>query len=401
MSTDASGLTFEQVDWDEYDATDHVVERRTLGFLASLAFLVAAFLYDFLFVTPSHYLVWSFRPTRITWLSMLGAVVVVFYVVWPLAANPELTRQYWRSLRRRPLALAAIGHLGFVALVGFVGPPLIDAPGQMIWFGEAPDYRPLGQPPAFTSVPESENPLALPQLCMDARGGRCYGTLAFPLGTTQNGYDVLSLLIYGSRTVFQIALITAVLLVPFGTAVGTVAAYAGGRIDSVLMRYVDLQQVIPAFLVYLLFNFLYGGSVFMMIVLFGLLDWHAVARQVRGDAFRKREKGYVLAARSAGATHFDAVRRHLLPNVANTVVSAVTRQIPYVLAAVVTLTFFGAVGFQTPAWAPTIAAGFGRGAGMRWWLVVPPSVLLLVTLASFAIVGDALQEVLDPRGEST
>jgi peptide/nickel transport system permease protein len=277
---------------------------------------------------------------------------------------------------------------------------LIDPASQMVWFGEAPDYRPLGQPPAFTSIPESTNPLRLPQLCMDARGGRCYGTLAFPLGTTQNGYDVLTLLIYGSRTVFQIAFITAVLLVPFGTLVGTVAAYAGGRVDSVLMRYVDLQQVVPAFLVYLLFNYLYDGSIFVMVVLFGLFDWHSIARQVRGDALRKRKKGYVLAARSAGATHFDAVRRHLLPNVANTVVSAVTRQIPYVLAAVVTLTFFGVTGFQTPAWAPTIAAGFGRGGGMRWWLVVPPTILLVLTLASFAIVGDAFQEVLDPRGES-
>lgn len=398
MSGDSTGLTFEQVDWDEYDTTDHVVERRTLGFLASMGAFVALFLYDYLFVAPSHTLVAGFRPTQLNWLSMAGAIVAFFYVVWPLAANRELTRQYWRSLRARPLALAGTSYLACFALVALVGPVLIDDPSRMVWLGEPPEYGPpMGQPPAFTSVPEETAPT-----CTTTRDGLCHGTLAFPLGTTTHGHDVLALLVYGSRTVFQIALITAVLLVPLGTVVGTVAAYAGGRVDSVLMRYVDLQQVIPAFLVYLLFNYLYGTSLFAMVVLFGLLDWHAIARQVRGDALRKRKKGYVLAARSAGATHFDAVRRHLVPNVANTVVSAVTRQIPFVLVAVVTLTFFGAADFQTPAWAPTIVYGFRMLLQNRpaWWMVYPPTVTLAVTLASFAVVGDAFREVLDPRGES-
>jgi peptide/nickel transport system permease protein len=397
MSTDTTPLTFERVDWDEYDATDHVVERRTLGFLGTLGVLVAAFLYHYLFLQSSHYLVADFRPTQLNWLSMLAAVVVVFYAVWPLAANRKLTRQYWRSLRARPFGLVAAGYLALFALVALVGPNLIDDPRRMVWVGEQTYGPPLAQPPAFTSVSETAT-----TRCTAVRGDLCHGTLAFPLGTTHNGLDVLALLVYGSRTVFQIALITAVLLVPFGTVVGTAAAYAGGRVDSVLMRYVDLQQVIPAFLVYLLFSYLFGGSVFAMIVLFGLLDWHSIARQVRGDALRKRKKGYVLAARGAGSTHFDAVRRHLLPNVANTVVSAVTRQIPYVLAAVVTLTFFGAVGFQTPAWAPTIKMGLemvwrGKPA---WWMIFPPTVALAVTLAAFAVVGDAVREILDPRGES-
>lgn len=397
MSSDTTGLTFEQVDWDEYDANDHIVERRTLGFLAALGTLVASFLYDYLFVTRSHTLVGGFRPTKLNWLSMVAVLVVVFYVVWPCVANHELTRQYWRSLRARPLALAGAGYLTLFALVGLLGPMLISDPGRMVWVGEPPEYTPLGQPPVFASVSEGYS-----LLCMAVQDGRCHGTFAYPLGTTQNGKDVLSLLVYGSRTIFQISLITAVLLVPLGTAVGTVAAYAGGRIDAVLMRYVDLQQVIPAFLVYLFFNFLYGTSLFAMIVLFGLLDWHAIARQVRGDALRKRKKGYILAAKSAGSTHFDAVRRHLVPNVSNTVISAVTRQIPFVLVAVVTLTFFGAVDFRTPAWAPTMVFGFrimlkGQPA---WWMVYPTIGVLTVTLASFAVVGDAFQEILDPRGES-
>ena len=397
MSSDTARLTFERVDWDEYDANDHIVERRTRSFLVALGGLVAAFLYDYLFVTTSHPLVWGFRPTQLNWLSMVGALVVAFYVVWPCAVNRKLTRQYWRSLRARPLALAGSGYLALFALVGLLGPILIDDPGQMVWVGEPPRYPPLGQPPVFASVPAGDT-----TLCTTVRDGLCHGTLAYPLGTTQNGKDVLSLLVYGTRTVFQIALITAVLLVPLGTAVGTAAAYAGGRVDSILMRYVDLQQVIPAFLVYLLFNFLYGTSLFAMIVLFGLLDWHAIARQVRGDALRKREKGYVLAARSAGSTHFDAVRRHLVPNVANTVVSAVTRQIPFVLVAVVTLTFFGAVDFQTPAWAPTMVFGFQIMLRQQpaWWMIYPPIAALTMTLASFAVVGDAFRDILDPRGES-
>ena len=397
MSTDTNRLTFERVNWEEYDANDHVVERRTLGFLVTLGVLVAAFLYHYLFVPASHYLVADFKPTQLNWLSMVSAIVVFFYVVWPLAANRELTRQYWRSLRTRPLGLVATGYLALFALVALVGPKLIDDPSRMVWVGEVTYGPSLGQPPAFTTVPERAT-----IRCTLVKNELCHGTLEFPLGTTHNGLDVLALLIYGSRTIFQIALITGVLLVPLGTVVGTVAAYAGGRVDSILMRYVDLQQVIPAFLVYLLYSYLYGGNVFVMIVLFGLLDWHSIARQVRGDALRKREKGYVLAARSAGSTHFDAVRRHLVPNVANTVVSAVTRQIPYVLTAVVTLTFFGVIGFQTPAWAPTIKMGLEMVNGSRpaWWMVYPPIVVLVVTLAAFAIVGDAVRDILDPKGGS-
>lgn len=393
MSTDSARLTFERVDWDEYDANNHVVERRTLGFLVAVGGLVAAFVYDYLFVTATHTLVGGFRPSQLDWLSLVAAVVVAFYVVWPLAANPKLTRQYWRSLRTRPLALASAGYLALFTVVALVGPMVVRNPDMMVWAGEQGGYMPLGQPPVFTSVPEG-GPTAI---CQAVRDGRCHGTFGHPLGTSPNGKDVLALLVYGSRTVFEIALITAVLLVPLGTAVGTAAAYAGGRVDSVLMRYVDLQQVIPAFLVYLLYNYLYGPSLFAVIVLFGLLDWHAIARQVRGDALRKREKGYILAARSAGSTHFDAVRRHLVPNVANTVVSAVTRQIPFVLIAVVTLTFFGAFDFQTPAWAPTIVYGFRTGT---WWMIYPQVSVLVITLASFAAVGDALGEILDPRGES-
>ncbi|MFB6219867.1 MAG: ABC transporter permease [Halolamina sp.] len=398
---DAGGVaTFEQVDWDEYEASGHVVDLRTVGFLVAVGVLVAVFSYDYLVIVKAHSLPGGFDPSRLEWLSLLSVVVLAFYVVWPLAANRGLTLRYWRRLRKRPFALAAAAFLLLLTAAALLGPLLLDEPRNVVWTGEVPPRGlMLAQPPAFSSVEMTRESGVL--ACRGAvRDGRCFGTLAHPLGTTRSGVDVLAFLLYGARTTLQIALVTAVLLVPFATIVGTVAAYAGGWLDEVLMRYVDLQQVVPGFLAYLLYQYLYGPSLFVIVLLFGLLDWDRIARQVRGDALRKRGAGYVVAARSAGSTHLDTVRRHLVPNVADTVVSRTTLQIPFVLVAEVTLTFLGLVQMETASWGVLLKIGFGsrfRG-GPQWWSLYPPLIALVVTIAAFAVFGDALRDVLNPRG---
>lgn len=399
MTADSPALTFQDIDWDEYEASGHLVDRRTVGFLLVVGVLAATFAYHYLFVVKGHTLYGDFDPSALDWLSMLAATVLGFYVVWPLAADRDMTRRYWHRLRTRPLALVALSFLGLLTLVGIVGPEVLARPAQTVWAGEVPPRGlMLGQPPVLTSV-EMGHATEVYSCRGTVLKDRCHGTWAHPLGTTRNGEDVLAFIVYGSRTTIQVALITAVLLVPFATIVGTVAASAGGWVDEVLMRYVDLQQVVPAFLVYLLFQFLYGPSLFAIIVLFGLFDWDRIARQVRGDALRKREMGYILAARSAGSSRGDTVRRHLVPNVANTVVSGVVRQIPFVLIAEVTLTFLGLVQVETPSWGVLMKFGFGSyGVGPRWWTILAPLVALVVTIGAFAAAGDALRDVLDPRG---
>lgn len=399
--TDAdSHGTFRDVEWDTYESSGRVIGRRTLLFLGSVIGLLAVFLYDYLVVPPGFTLPLGISPSRLDWLTALSLLVILFYVVWPLGVNRSLTRRYWLRLRRRPAALAAFAYLVGFSVTAVVGPELLADRTEAVWTGTPrPRGNFLAQPPVFASTEFGlGNDLTL-RCAGETRNERCYGTFAHPLGTSRNGADVLTAVIDGSRTVFQIGLITAVLFVPLAAIVGTTAAYNGGWVDEVLMRYVDLQQVVPAFLVYLLWEFLYGPSLFAIVVLFGLLDWGRIARQVRADAARKRDAGYLLAARDAGATPADAVRRHLLPNVASTLVSAVVRQVPFVFIAVVTLNFLGVVPSTAPSWGGVIKLGLGSFGGGRplWWTILAPLVALAVTVGALGLLGSAFRDILDPR----
>ncbi len=399
MTTDEQSPSFRDIDWEARSANVGHTSHRTRLFLASVIGLGVVFAYDYLVVLPGYPLVFGSSPTRLNWLAALAVLVLLFYVVWPLAATPRLTREYWLGLRRRPAALLAVAYLCGFAFVALLGPELIGPRAEAVWTGEpSPRGNLLAQPPAFSSV-TMDNDLTL-RCAGEIRNDRCHGTLRHPLGTTRNGEDVLAALIDGSRTVFQISVITAVLFVPLAVVVGTTAAYFGGRVDEVLMRYLDLQQVVPGFLVYLLWEFLYGPGLFAIVLLFGVLDWGRVARQVRADAARKRDAGYFLAARDAGVTPAGAVRRHLVPNVADTLVAAVVRQVPFVLIAVVTLTFLGTTPSATPTWSGVMKIGlgpsFGRG-GPLWWSILFPLLALVVTIAALGVLGTAFRDVLDPR----
>jgi peptide/nickel transport system permease protein len=187
--------------------------------------------------------------------------------------------------------------------------------------------------------------------------------------------------------------------VPIATVVGTTAAYFGGRVDSLLMRYVDLQQVIPAFFVYLVVQFLYGGSVFLLVLVFGLLNWGGVARLVRSDALEEVESGYVKAAESAGHGRLRIVRRHLLPNVSSTVLTAVTLQIPTLLIIEATVSYLDLGARTQLTWGLLIAGGFTENTfPSQWWIAASPVLALILTTVSFSVLGDALRDALDLRG---
>lgn len=392
---------FTAIDWDDHEAESVAIQRRTVAFGVELAALAAVALYDHLVLPSDGTLPLGFAPSALDYLTLLAVLVAARYGAVPLARNPTLTRRYWNGLRRRPLALAALAYLAAFTAVGVLG-PVFYGPPSVAYVGEPADPRGAGpqQPPAFASVPV-EHVI----YCDGAvEGGRCHGTTSHPLGTTQTGEDVLAYLIYGAGVVVKIALVAGALLVPLSTAAGTVAAAVGGRVEEAVVAYLDFQQVLPAVVAYLLYQFLYRPSLLAIVVLFGLLDWDRVARQVRNDARRKTDAGYVLAARGAGESTLGVVRRHLVPNVANTVVAAVALQIPFVVAAEVTLTVLGLTRFDSPSWGVLISLGLGTsdGAvyGMNWWSVLFPTVALAVTMGALALLGDALRDVLDPRGET-
>jgi peptide/nickel transport system permease protein len=397
----ADGPTFESLDWEEYETSGWVVTRRTVASVASLVLLAAAYGYDYLFVPNAHTLVFGFRPHPLDWLSLLSVLVVIFWAVVPLALNPRLAAHYWRRFRRNRLAVAGLAYLVVFVGIATLGPELWGDPIR------APDGieiatrggTPPGLPPFWGEVAETR-----PLYCgTEVVDGMCQGTIVHPLGTTPDGQDVLAFVFEGMAIALKVALITSAIIVPLATVVGTVAAYYGGRVEGVLMRYVDLQQAIPGFIVYLLVQYIYGPSLLAIVVLFGLFDWGRIARRVHSDAIRHRDAGFVVAALDAGAPPSEVVRRHVVPNVANTVIAGLAVQVPFIVVVEVALEYIGVSTGEGWGWAiklglnSTTAVPTAGEAGWAWWSYAFPLLALLVTVVSMAVVGDAVHDAVEPR----
>jgi peptide/nickel transport system permease protein len=382
--------TFESVDWEETGSRLSTLSGRDRGALLTGLVLVAVFCYDY-FVLPESQPTITFpvewNVTQLDWLFVTTLLALLFYVAVPLYGNRRLTAYYWREFRKNRMAVLSLVYLVVVFLIGVVGPLLLEKPTLAL--------DQAYQPPAYVSVDAS-----VPVNCVgEVVDGRCQGTMAHPLGTTGDGKDILVLVIYGMQVSMKVGLISTLLVVTIGTTVGTVAAYGGGLVDELLMRYVDIQLVFPAFFLYLLLTYLFGGSLFMFIVIFGLTGWGSIARLVRSEALQRAEEEYITASRSAGAGTLYVIRRHLVPNVSNSVITAATLLIPGFILFEASLSFLSLGDPTVPSWGQVIANG-RSDLSTAWWISTFPGVFLFTTILAFNFMGDALRDALDPRQET-
>ncbi|WP_440990191.1 ABC transporter permease [Haloarchaeobius baliensis] len=396
-----TGHRFEDVDWDEVAARRGRPSPRTLTYATGLLLLTVGFLYDtflvhgrptfvavgprvdlgFFLVTP---LTWDLG--RLDWLFLLSLLTFACYVLWPLAVDGRLRRRLWREFRGRPVALACLCYLVVVFVVGLFGP--------FVWTPDV-NFSHSHQPPVFARGPAQ---FATPCVGPETRAS-CYGSWQYPLGTDPFGYDMWAVLVSGAHVAVKVSLVTATLIVPVATFVGTVAGYVGGRLDSALMGYVDVQQTIPAFVAYIVLSY-WGRSLFLFVLVFGLLSWGGLARLVRSEAVQRRETGYVLAARSAGAADSAIVARHIVPNVSNAVLTGLTRQIPLIILVEAAISYMDMNDIMVISWGETISGGLhGTFAYFPevWWPVLFPVAALTLTVVACSIVGDVLRDALDPR----
>jgi peptide/nickel transport system permease protein len=375
--------------------------RRTLGFLVTALVLALAFYYDYAMLEGQTDTLPFWDLTRLDWVLVACLAIVGWVAVAPLLSDLERTRRYWRQFRRDRTAVAALAYLVVFTVVAVVGPILV---GDQI----ASLFRAF-QPPYGLSVEAGVGK------CVGSlSGGHCHGSLQYPLGTNSLGLGVLYLLVKGARVSLLVALVAGAVVAPVGTMVGIVAGYVGGTVDGVLMRYVDVQEAIPAFVVYILAAFFFGKSLLLLLAVFGLLSWGGVARLVRSETLQRRSTGYVRAARAAGAGRLHVIRRHILPNVRGTVVTAISQLIPGLLLAEVAIGYLRLNHETLRSWGWTLSMGLSGYHGSfpavvsffpnpsysfmdKWWVATITAITVAVTIAAFALVGDRLREVLDPR----
>jgi peptide/nickel transport system permease protein len=222
------------------------------------------------------------------------------------------------------------------------------------------------------------------------------GGMEFPLGTDELGRDVFSRLVVSIRISLLIAFGATVLGMLLGATLGLVAAHMSGVVEQAVLLLVDVQAALPFIILALAVLAFFGNSLPLLIGLLGLYGWERHARVARGMALAAGAQGYILAVRQIGAGPWRIYVRHVLPNIAATLIVSVTLAFPEVILLESGLSFLG-LGVQPPMTSLGNMIGYGRGyiSGAPWILLAPSLVIVLTTLA-ISIGGDWLRDRLDP-----
>jgi len=219
------------------------------------------------------------------------------------------------------------------------------------------------------------------------------------MGTDQEGRDLLSRVIYGSRVSITVAIGTALIALLIGTAYGAISGYMGGRIDEAMMRVVDIFYSLPDLLLIVLITLIIGRGVLGIVLALGLTAWMRVARIVRGSVLQIKGVDYVLAAKGLGAKPQRILGVHIIPNILSPLIVTLTFSVPYAILAESTLSFLG-LGIAPPesSWGTLASTGW---QGMRTFphLIVFPSLAIFITAFSFNLFGEGLRDILDPQNK--
>lgn len=218
------------------------------------------------------------------------------------------------------------------------------------------------------------------------------------LGTDDQGRDILSGIIYGLRISLLVGASSAFIAFALGALIGLISAYAGGVVDAVIQRVVELQLSFPAMLIALVLVAVLGPGVDKIIIALVLVQWAYYARTIRAQALVEKNREYIEAAHVLRYSHDRVVLRHLLPNCIPPLIVLVTMQVAYAISLEATLSFLGiGLPLTEPSLGLLIANGYGYMQAGRYWLSIFPGLALLFTVLSINLVGDHLRDILNPK----
>jgi oligopeptide transport system permease protein len=271
----------------------------------------------------------------------------------------------WRRLLRNRAAVVSLIVLGAIATACIAGPWLLPHPFDEVYWDA------ISAPPDFAN--------------------------GFYFGTDENGRDLLVRTLHGGRVSLSVGLVATLVSLLIGVLWGAIAGFVGGRIDSVMMRLVDILYALPFVFFVILLTVMFGRNIVLIYIAIGAISWLDMARIVRGQTISLRRKEFVVAATAAGVSTFDIVRRHILPNTLGPVIVYVTLTVPSVILTESFISFLG-LGVQEPntSWGVLISEG-ARTMETAWWALAFPGAFLAVTLFCFNFIGDGLRDALDPR----
>jgi ABC-type dipeptide/oligopeptide/nickel transport system permease subunit len=219
-----------------------------------------------------------------------------------------------------------------------------------------------------------------------------------PLGTDNEGFDVLGQLMKGGQASLEIGFFAAAIAIVVGALVGAIAGLLGGIVDAILMRIVDVFLSIPLLFVTLIIAVRYGATVLSLSLIIGGYTWLVPARLVRGEVLTLRVRDFVAAARTAGSSQWRLIRRHLIPNALGTIIVNVTFNVADAILLVAALGFLGfGLHFPNVDWGDMLSNGITYLQNGNWWLIYPAGICIVVVVMACNLIGDALRDSLDVR----
>jgi peptide/nickel transport system permease protein len=274
----------------------------------------------------------------------------------------------WREYRGSPPGMLGLTILALAILMALAAPLLADEAG-------------------LRAVNSTDNPVWAPP--------SAFG----PLGTDHLGRDVMTQFIWGSRISLLVGLAATVLAMVIGSVVGIVAGFFGGAIDAVLLRVTEWFLVIPFLPLAIALAAVLGPSVENIILVIGITSWPASARLIRAQVLTVKQRLFVDRSRALGASNWHLMTRHVLASVSSLILANTTLTVPVAILSETTLSFLGLGDPANASWGKMLQEGYEAGALTQeaWWYYVPPGLGIMLVVLAFMLVGQALEEILDPR----
>jgi peptide/nickel transport system permease protein len=221
----------------------------------------------------------------------------------------------------------------------------------------------------------------------------------FWLGTTDMGRDILSQIIYGSRTAFLVGVLAAVMVMVIGTVIGLVAAYFGGWVDQVVMRLVDVVYGIPFLPFAMVLVTVLGGSQWNVIIAISVLLWRETCRVVRSQVLSLKERPFVEVARSSGAGHLRLIFVHLAPNVYPLALLYGVFAVGWAIITEAGLSFLGFGDSESMSWGRMLQEAYSAQALSlgAWWWIIPPGVAIVLMVMSTYFIAQGIEQVVNPK----
>ncbi|MEE9368957.1 MAG: ABC transporter permease [Pontiella sp.] len=283
-----------------------------------------------------------------------------------MSSNPQknsLWADSWKQLRKNHAAIAGLVILTILITASIIAP----------W---------------LTPYSFEEQNLAL---------GASSPSLDHWLGTDTLGRDLFTRLLYGGRTSFMVAFCATMVALLIGVPYGAISGYAGGKVDSIMMRIVDILYTMPFTILVIILMVVFGRNILLMFGAIGAISWLVMARIIRGQVLALRQQAFVESAIAIGASRPRIIFKHIIPNVLGIIIVYTTLTIPHVMLMETFLSFLG-LGIQPPmsSWGLLIKDGASVMETYPW-LLISPAIAFSLTLFSMNFLGDGLRDALDPR----